>query len=94
MGNGEPRELSFEELLAEQLENQKEKLNDLLGAHFRPAKDAGEALMMWTTDMLFTKIEEHSPELIPKPALRGALLALGYQEEFIGDQFVWLLIPA
>ncbi len=67
-----------------------ERIFELLSVRFRPAKDAGEADDFYSTDQLFTLLSDHEPDLLPvKPILRTVLLQIGYQEYFLGDQYMW-----
>jgi hypothetical protein len=70
------------------------RLEDLLHGKFRKATDAGDADAYYTTEELFSMVDGHSPELVPKPQFREALLKLGYVEMRLESQFVWLLRTA
>lgn len=58
---------------------------------FVPATDAASCGLMLTTDQLFDRIQSHSPGEIPKPELVAALRAIGFREEYIGQEFKWLM---
>lgn len=71
-----------------------EGLTDLITRQYRPAKGAGEATDMLSTEQICAILEEHSPELIPRHLLRDALEGLGFRTHRVGSTIYWLLAPA
>lgn len=74
-----------------QVAHQREQLFGLLSAHFRPAKSAADADNMFTTAHIMGLIEDHSPGLVDRELLRELLMELGYKEQFVQDEFRWLV---
>lgn len=66
-------------------------VGDLLRAHFEPARSAQDASDMRTTSQLFALIDEHSPDLVKPAQLRDVLITLGYNEQLVGSEFMWML---
>lgn len=79
---------------AQEREELRVKVGDLLRKHYRPAKNAGEAIDMWNTRMLFHLVDQHAPGMVKLDILRDLLVELGFKEEKVGDEFVWLLAAA
>jgi hypothetical protein len=67
------------------------ELRDLLAPQFRPVPKGTTAEHMLTTDEIFHVVDNHAPDLVPKHILRDLLLSLGYEETYLGTQFVWLM---
>jgi hypothetical protein len=68
-----------------------EALGDLMRKHFRPVSEGRDVSQMLTTEELLHMVNSHSPDLVPPPMFREAMLGLGYTEKLIGNQFRWLL---
>lgn len=68
------------------------RVGDCLRQHYRPASSARDASDFLPTLHLHHRIEQHSPGLVPIDQLRDALLHLGFKEERIGDEFMWLVM--
>jgi hypothetical protein len=68
-----------------------DSLFDIIGKHFVPAENPGDATLMLTTDELRAKLEEHAPQEFSAMGLRDAMTELGYQHILLETHFRWLL---
>lgn len=66
-------------------------VRELIDPHFSPARDAGDADLMLSTDELHYQLAQHAPEMPPKDYLRVILLALNFKSGHTGESFVWYL---
>ena len=83
--------LGDDEIKDEQAE---QAVADLLTTHYRPARDAGEATEMLTTEQLWAWVEEHLPERMQRSGLRGLLLRLEFRDLSLHGTLYWLLRAA
>lgn len=68
-----------------------ELLLDLIGKHYVPARNAGDASLMLTSEELYAKLEELAPLEFSALGLRQAMEEIGYQYINLDGQFRWLL---
>lgn len=68
-----------------------EKAQQFIRRFFQPAASAQECSVMLTTDQLFDRINAHSPGEVPKHLLVATLRSLGFVEQYIGQEFKWLM---
>ena len=76
------------------LEGAREVLADLLHGKFQPAASLVDAESYYTTEHIFSMLDRHSPEQLPKRLFRDAMLLLGFKEHVLDDEIVWLVKAA